>query len=322
MPGRPLVTLLKENDAVGNADTTYSADLPKSNYIKAIYIRFRGTNGSSMTEALMEAFVTRIKVESDGGGVIKYVDSQQCRDIAQLRNSVRPDLHDINNGVMGMSLPLYFTRYEGDETCLLPAMLFRTLKVELTLSGGQGAAANTSYDAGTCKVDIVMDELEAGNDDEKMIKSHLILKEAERESKATSTTHDFNLPLGNLLRGVLIEASAFGAATSMRDKWYTTLNNGAKIPYTDTWQNELGINQQQWKIVGYGFEGCATYGGANEYGASESIYTYQRIFQWYDEGNNLQHCIDTALYNDVHVKGDLQNTECAILTTLEAVRLA
>ena len=322
MPGRPLITLLKENDAVGNTDTNWNCDLPKSNYIKAIYVRFRGTNGSSMTEALMETMVCRVKVESDGGGVIKYLDAQQVRDVSQLRNSVRPDLHDINDGVMGMSLPLYFTRYEGDETCLLPSMLFRTLKLDITLSGGQGAGANTSFDADSVKIDVTLDELEAGTDDEKTIKSHYILKDTERESKATSTTHDFNLPLGNLLRGVLIESSAFGAASSMRDKWYCTLNNGAKIPYTDTWQQELGINQQQWKVVGFGLEGCAVYGGANEFGASESVYTYQRIFMWFDEGNNLQHCIDTALYNDVHVKGDLQNTEEATITTLEVVRLA
>ena len=321
MPGRPLITMLKENDAVGNTDTSWSCDLPKSNYIKAIYIRFRGVNGSSMTEALMQVMVCRVKVESDGGGVIKYLDAQQVRDVSQLRNEMRPDISIINNGVRGMSLPLYFTRYEGDETCLLPAMLFRTLTLTLTLSGGQGAGGNTSFDAGSVKIDVTMDELEAGTDDEKTIKSHYILKETERESKATATTHDFNLPLGNLLRGVLIEASAFGAAGSMRDKYYCTLNNGAKIPYTDTWQQELGINQQQWKLCGFGFEACGMYGD-DLIPADESIYTYQRIFMWFDEGNNLQHCIDTALYNDVHIKGDLQATETCTITTLEVVRLA
>ena len=321
MPGRPLVTLLKENDAVGNTDTSWSTELPKSNYIKAIYIRFRGTSGSSMTEALMQTMVCRVKVESDGGGVIKYLDAQQVRDIAQLRNEMRPDISIINNGVRGMSLPLYFTRYEGDETCLLPSMLFRTLKLDLTLSGGQGAGGNTSFDAGTVKIDVTLDELEAGTDDEKTIKSHYILKDTERETAATTTTHDFNLPLGNLLRGVLIEATAFGDAANMRDKWYCTLNNGAKIPYTDTWQQELGINQQQWKMCGYGLDAQGLYGNDPQ-ATDESIYTYQRIFMWFDEGNNLQHCIDTALYNDVHIKGDLQVTEGATITTLEVVRLA
>jgi len=319
MPGRPLVTVLKENDAVGNTDTSYSVDLPKSNYIKAIYIRFRGTNGASMTEALMEAFVTRVKVECDGSGVIKYVDAQQARDIAMLRNHVRPDVCTVDNGTRGISIPLYFTRFEGDEWCLLPAMLFRTLRLELTLSGGQGAGSNTSFDAGTVKVDITVDELEAGADTPDQIKSKLILREVERESKSASSSQDFDLPLGNMLRGVLLEYTS-PAAANLRDKWIVSLNNGAKIPYSNTWQQILSENYQQFGLVGYGLEGIM-YG--NGVAANQSDYSYSRAFIWLDEGNSLAHCIDTALYNEVHVKCDsLGASKAVTLTVLEVLRLA
>lgn len=286
MPGQWMETLVENQRATysGSAATgsgTITVDLPKANMIGDVHVRLATTGTGTVAQT-----VSKIEVVGNGSHVIKSYSGAQVRalsvfDMANYPASTAGGTTDSDD------FWIQFGRFNGDELCMLPAKIFKTLQLKITWS-----ATGTTVTAQV--LDVMCNEYVS--DDDALEK--LILKDTEIEAKATGTGYtDFELPLGNLYRRFML---IVGTATTVTD-FALRVNNGASIPISGLFPNYLSKNFQDYELA-------ATF--------------TDTILVDLDKDDSLRKVLDSAGMNDFKLRLNRgATTTTATLIASEVVRL-
>lgn len=286
MSGQWMKTIVENQKATysGSAATgsgTITVDLPKANFIGHLHVRLATTGTGTVAQT-----VSKIEVVGNGSHVIKSYSGAQLRalskfDLANLPASTAGGTTDSDDFL------IMFGRFIGDELCMLPAKIFKTLQLKITWSA-------TGTTVVSQLLDVICDEYVS--DDDPLEK--LILKDTEIEAKATGTgVTNFDLPLGNLYRRLML---IVGDATSLADLTLK-VNNGASRPYAALFSNLLSENFQDYELG-------ATY--------------TDTVLIDLDRDDSLRKCLDSAGMNDLKLEVNRgATTTTATLIASEVVRL-
>lgn len=260
---------------------TITVDLPKANMIGDVHVRLATTGTGTVAQT-----VSKIEVVGNGSHVIKSYSGAQVRalsvfDMANYPASTAGGTTDSDD------FWIQFGRFNGDELCMLPAKIFKTLQLKITWS-----ATGTTVTAQV--LDVMCNEYVS--DDDALEK--LILKDTEIEAKATGTGYtDFELPLGNLYRRFML---IVGTATTVTD-FALRVNNGASIPISGLFPNYLSKNFQDYELA-------ATF--------------TDTILVDLDKDDSLRKVLDSAGMNDFKLRLNRgATTTTATLIASEVVRL-
>jgi len=205
--GKWLTTIVVDGKSAGTSSGVVKEDLPISNFLSKVIVTF-SVSGTSPTVTISKA-----EIIANGSITLKSLSGAEARILSTYRDGVAPNGSEGSSSVTEI---LNFGRFNGDTLCILPAKAFKTLVLSLTYTFG-GTVTSSSYTVET--VEWVADE---------DVKSKIILKETEIETKASGTGNaDVKLPLGNKYRQIWLNGTiANMGQISLR------LNNASEIPVT------------------------------------------------------------------------------------------
>ncbi len=227
-----------QDGRVGTDTETPTINLSKSNFLGEVHLRIRATNGATSNAVIggdqltVINAVSRIEVLGNSAQLKSY-RGFECIKWAHYLRRVRPgyDRRELAAGVQFQDFPILFNRYAGDELCMLPAKLFKTLTLRWTNTFAISATAG--YAAGTARADVT--EFEYVSDD--AANSKIILRETEVTQYTTVATGAVRvpvggLPLGNMITKVLLHSYVRSIEEGV-DITYVRLgiNNMSEIPF-------------------------------------------------------------------------------------------
>ena len=238
-------TIVADGQAVADADTSVTINLPRSNRIAGVGWILRGTGGSGTV--LCEAIITKAEIIADGVSHIIDASNVQLRDIMQMRmKGQRNEVVNATGAATRVVTDIWMGRYKHDASMMIPAYLFSTLQLKLTFGT---LIATTVFATGTVKLDVFCDELVVDEEDpadEEMFIQKIV--EVEGFTAATSGDKKVELQRGHLIAALYVRAAGTDGTTI--SKFAVKLNNGALIPVSETW-----LKSQADDIVEYGLSG-------------------------------------------------------------------
>jgi hypothetical protein len=257
MPGQWQYSV-NQDQRVGLSDTeTFQINLSKANFTSEVDLKIAVTNGAtsnSPTTSIPATVVDgtlRIEILANGGDVKNY-RGYECIKWAQFLRGAKPGQNQTMAGaaVQQQFFPIYFGRHFGDELCMLPSKLYKTLvlKVQTTYP----ISATAGFVTLSEREDVY--ELEYISDDDPS--SKIILRELEVIQYTSSATSGESrvpqggLPLGNLITKVLLHEYTAGVDDGT-DYPYVRLgiNNFSEIPIGLTrWQNMQDKNKLDYGL--------------------------------------------------------------------------
>lgn len=242
-------------DQRGSTLNTETVQIPlsRSNFLSEVELRLSNTNGATsnvvatgVNNTVIDA-VQRIEVLGNGNDIKNY-RGYECVKWAQYLRKTKPAMSETQAaaGVQFQSFPILFGRFTGDEYCMLPAKLFRTLVLKWT--NVFPVHASTGYATGSAKADVVEVEWVSGDDPTKKI----ILKETETETFTAGTSGErkspaSGLPLGNKITKVLIHDYLAGHDSEYGITYARLgINNYSETPVGKTaWHSIAEMNKYQ-----------------------------------------------------------------------------
>ena len=257
MPGQWQFSV-NQDQRVGLSDTeTFQINLSKANFTSEVDLKIAVTNGATsntpstgVQPSTVLDGTLRIEILANGGDVKNY-RGYECVKWAHFlrRTKVGANQSMGPAAVQQQVFPILFGRYFGDELCMLPSKLYKTLvlKVQTTYP----ISATAGFATLTEKEDVY--ELEYISDDDPA--SKIILRELEVQQYTTGTsgevrTPNGGLPLGNLITKVLLH-DYLKATEDGSDISYVRLgiNNFSEIPIGLTrWQNMQDKNKTDYAL--------------------------------------------------------------------------
>ena len=148
-------TIVADGQAVADADTSVTINLPRSNRISEVGWILRGTGGSGTPAC--EALITKAEIIADGVSHIVDASNVQLRDIMQMRmKGNRNEVVNATGAATRVVTSLWMGRYKHDPSMMIPSYLFSTLQLKLTFGT---LIATTAFATGTVKLDVFCDEL-------------------------------------------------------------------------------------------------------------------------------------------------------------------
>lgn len=285
------------------ATYTDTINLPKTNFIGNILVALKGVCVATGTIT-----VNKIEVIGNGAATLVSLSGAQIQkimsfDYSNRQMAVSAAGVNLGDGIAAagtetvyMPYIISFGRFIGDTLCMLPAKLFKTLQLKITYS--TAVAAWTSL-----ALYVVVDEYVSDEDPA----TKLILKKTEIEGKATGTGDtDFDLPLGNAYRRLMLYVSACTTVTTISLR----ANNGAEIPYTDDWSLIQIMNLYDYEMMGTTY----TTLGMN--------WTDNWVMIDLDRSDTLSKAIDTTNLNDLKLRVSRgATTTTAVLVAEEIVSI-
>lgn len=239
--------IVAEGQAIGDADSSVTFDLPRSNRIGEVSFILRGTGGSG-TPAV-EALITKIEIIGNGNSSIVSANNQQIRDIMQMRaKGMRAEIVNATGAATRVTTNIWTGRYKHDPVVILPSYRFSTLQLKITFGT---LIAATAFATGTVAMDVFVDEFV--KDGSEPSDSDLIIQkynEVESFTSGASGDRQVKLQRGHSIAGVYVRAAGTDGTTV--SKFSVKLNNGAIIPVTETW-----LKSQSDDIIEYGLVGGA-----------------------------------------------------------------
>lgn len=238
-------TIVADGQAVADADTSVTINLPRSNRIADVGYILRGTGGAGTPD--IESVITKMEIIADGVSHIIDASNVQLRDIMQMRQKgQRNELVNASGAATRVVTSVWMGRYKHDPAMMLPAYLFSTLQLKLTFGT---LVAATAFATGTVKLDVFVDELvvdETDPSDDEMFIQKIV--EVESFTAATSGDKKVELQRGHLMAALYVRAAGTDGTTI--PKFSVKLNNGALIPVTETW-----LKSQADDVVEYALSG-------------------------------------------------------------------
>lgn len=213
-------SVIKDEIAVADADTSYSCDLPRGGHIAALLLRLAGTGGAG-TPAV-EPLITRIVVSGSGPSET-YADATgvQLNKRAKQLLSTPPVVLNATGAATHANYAVMFGRKLRDKRLMLPARKHGTL--QLRLSFGTLIAA-TAFATGTVKLTVEVIEW-VGDPPAEFVGC---CKTVQYTALATGTGDtDVELPEGNLLDTLIV---IFSAVTTV-DDLVLGIDNKKETPY-------------------------------------------------------------------------------------------
>jgi hypothetical protein len=227
-----------QDQRVGTDTETVTINLSKANFLSEVHLRINATNGATSNVVIagdqltVENAVSRIEVLGNGAQLKNY-RGFECIKWAKYLRGDKPgcDKTETAAGVQFQQFPIFFNRFTGDELCMLPAKLFKTLTLRWTNTFAVSATAG--YATGTVRADVI--EEEWVSDDQP--NSKIILRETEVTQYTTlaagaARVPAGGLPLGNLITKVLLHNYIRNVEDGV-DISYVRLgiNNMSEIPF-------------------------------------------------------------------------------------------
>ena len=238
-------TIVADGQAIADADSSVTINLPRSNRISEVGWMLRGTGGSGTPAC--EALITKAEIIADGVSHIIDASNVQLRDIMQMRQKgQRNEIVNATGAATRVNTSVWMGRYKHDPLMMIPAYLFSTLQLKLTFGT---LIATTAFATGTVKLDVFCDELVVDEDDpadEEMFLQKIA--EVVTFTAATSGDKKIELQRGHLIAALYIRAAGTDGTTV--SKFSVKLNNGALIPISETW-----LKSQADDIVEYALSG-------------------------------------------------------------------
>lgn len=238
-------TIVADGQAIADADTSVTINLPRSNRISSVGFTLRGTGGSG-TPAV-EALITKIEVVADGVSHVINASNLQLRDIMQMRQKgQRNEVVNATGAATRVTTDIWMGRYKHDYQMMIPAYLFSTLHLKLTFGT---LIATTAFATGTVKLDVFCDEMVIDKND--IPDNDLLLQKiVEVEGFTTPASGDKKITLqrGHLIAALYVRAAGTDGTTV--SKFAVKLNNGALIPISETW-----LKSQADDIIEYALSG-------------------------------------------------------------------
>ena len=241
MPGKWQTSVNTDGGTFSAATSSVTVDLSKANFLGEVRLRMTWLNGSTTNlSTRIEDDVDLIQILANGGAV-KFFNGVTCRKMAHYSRGIRPttDYNELAATDQIADFPLLFTRFPGDEVCVLPAKVFRTLQLKVNIS--MTLSDTTAYEAtfAAANADYYVHEVEYISADDPTSKK--ILKETDVDSYTTVASGDVDrptggLPLGNIIRKILIYCREDGCEDGT-DITHLRLgvNNFSEIPYHMRW---------------------------------------------------------------------------------------
>lgn len=200
-------------------------DLPRSNFIGYIDVSIAGTGCATQTLLTAACNFTSVRVEGNGSTVLKDYTVRDVRaiDIFDYGNASTYWSGITESVQSALTFRIDFGRFPHDEIVILPAKMFKQLVLRINATAVTGA---NLWDAAPSIYVEVEQYISADKPTEKVILKESILEAV----AAAATQHDFDLPLGLWLRGLVF------IVDEMTGNWYNLMslrvNNGAEIPWT------------------------------------------------------------------------------------------
>jgi len=230
MPGAWQIST-NQDQRVGTDTETVTINLSKANFLSEVQLTLRMTNGATSNATIggdqqnIVNAVSRIEVLGNGAQLKNY-RGWECIKWAQYLRAVKPphNRRETAAGVQMQNFPILFDRFTGDELCMLPAKLFKTLVLRWTNTFPISATAG--FATGTARADVI--EEEWVSDDQP--NSKIILRETEVTQYTTLATGAARVPVGGLPLGNLI-------TKVLMHNYLRSVEEGTTISYV-----RLGIN--------------------------------------------------------------------------------
>lgn len=232
--------------AVSGQTVTFTYDVPRNNFIHKLLVNVKNTNGSTSNTATdIEDTVTKIELIGNGNTTIKSYRGIECRRLAQERDGDLPPevVTQAGSAVQNACFPINFGRFVHDTTYILPAKIYSTLQLKISVLFTDSTTVGWTSSATNAKVDILMEEYISADSPS----SKLILKETEQRTFTTAASgeEDVKLALGNRYRKILVRAyeAAVEDGTNITDV-EVRLNGGNVVPIKASWdmlQQELEV---------------------------------------------------------------------------------
>lgn len=284
---------------------TDTINLPKTNFIGTILVQMRrtaaGTHGSSTLT------VNYIDIIGNGAAQLIHLTGAQVQkimtfDYANIQQTVSGNLMlnvgdavatATNSEVSTQPYMINFGRFIGDTIAILPAKLFKTLQLKVNYTVG-------TADLTSLAMYVSVDEYVSDEDPA----SKFILKKTEIEAKATGTGDvDFDLPLGNAYRRLLVYAGTMTTVT----QYSLRANNGAEIPFTDDAQALKIMNMYDYELT------------AGTYTTLGQFYDPNWVVIDLDRADTLAKAIDTSNLNDLKLRVSRGATTTTLVLVAEEV---
>ena len=206
MAGRWQTSTNTVDETLDDGAQTKTYNLSKSNFLSDVSMRIRATNGATSNLVAgansIDQRVTKIEVLAQSSTMKSY-SGIQCLRLAKFALGIWPsgDETQQNDAVQFQEFPILFSRGPGDEAAMLPAKLFKSLQLKVTVNINIAA---TEYATTTGRIQIV--EREWISDDNPL--SKFILKETETETytSVAAGDKDFDIPLGQTIRRIMVQA--------------------------------------------------------------------------------------------------------------------
>lgn len=238
-------TIVADGQAIADADTSVTINLPRSNRICEVSTILRGTGGSGTV--VCEGLITKMEIIADGVSHLIDATNQQLRDIAQMRNGgQRDEIVNATSAATRVVTNVKMGRYKHDPSMMIPAYLFSTLQLKLTFGT---LIHTTAFATGTVKLDVFCDELVVDEDD--LTDDELYIQkivEVEGFTAAASGDKKVELQRGHLIAALYVRAAGTDGTTISR--FSVKLNNGALIPIAETWIKSQADDIVEYKLSG------------------------------------------------------------------------
>lgn len=257
-------SVIKDEVAIADSDTSYSCDLPRSGHIAAILIRLAGTGGSGTPN--VEPLVTRIVVSASGPSET-YADATgvQINKRAKQLLSTPPPITNASGAATNANYYVMFGRKLRDKRLMLPASKHGTLQLRLSFGT---LIATTAFATGTVKLTIETIEWIGAAPAEYAG----CCKTVQYTALATGTGDtEIELPEGNLLDTLILNVSD---ATTV-DDLVLGIDNKKETPFAAKFDWLLKRNTAMY-----------------DFATAETLYAYMDIMY---EGADRAGAIDQAL---------------------------
>jgi len=208
------------------AGTQIQWNLPKSNFISLIHIKFKGTGGAGTPS--VEDTVSRMMVIGNGDRTIVNLTGLQDRALINFLAGTALNVTNASGAYTDVDYLIPFGRCQYDKDVILPAKIFSTLQLQLTLAA---IVAATAWDASGATI---WAEVLQYVSDEHPADKLCVKTTATEESIATKAGQIYSdLPLGHKYKAIMMYASGTDGTTVTDVK--LEFNNGAEIPFDRAW---------------------------------------------------------------------------------------
>jgi hypothetical protein len=296
------------------AGTQVTWNLPKSNFISLVHWKMWGT-GNTETIAVDNSSA-RIMVIGNGDRMLYNTTGLENRFLDNHLNGTPPFVANLAGGYTAVDYIVYFGRCQYDKQVILPAKIFSTLQLILTLEAV--AAANHWNASGCCfwgeVLQYVSDESPADK---------LCVKTTETEAGIPTAAAGFaysQLPLGHKYKSLLFYCSGTdgAAVTDIRLEF----NNASEIPFDRAW---FMIQTYDFSVLDLHDPVGAITGGAHVPIAHWAFEEFDpgRGMMGGAEAGTIADCPDSGLLNDARLVFTLgQATQTINVVLQEYVSLA